>query len=58
MFFDQSYAEGTEKEGITQGVSVVYSTEQITRCVDNPVSRIPGSISFVPSVAGLFWQQK
>ncbi|NLO75375.1 MAG: tRNA threonylcarbamoyladenosine dehydratase [Clostridia bacterium] len=47
-----------KKKGITQGVSVVYSTEQITRCVDNPVSRIPGSISFVPSVAGLFLAAK
>ena len=47
-----------KKKGISQGVSVVYSTEQITRCADNSGSRTLGSISFVPSVAGLFLAAK
>lgn len=43
-----------KKQGITKGVQVVYSTELPAKCIDKAVSRTPGSISFVPSVAGLF----
>lgn len=46
------------KKGIVQGVKVVYSTEQpvkkIKENTDNSTLRVPGSISFVPSVAGIF----
>lgn len=42
-----------KKKGITKGVQVVYSTEQPLKNVENSSLRIPGSISFVPSVAGL-----
>ena len=49
----------SKKEGINQEVSVVYSTEQITSCsTNNSTSRTLGSISFVPSVAGLFLAAK
>lgn len=43
------------KEGINSGVTVVYSTEQpgSPRCEQNMPRQSPGSISFVPSVAGL-----
>lgn len=44
-----------KKRGITKGLRVVYSTELPVKTEErNTVSRIPGSISFVPSVAGLF----
>jgi tRNA A37 threonylcarbamoyladenosine dehydratase len=44
-----------KKRGITKGLKVVYSTEPPLK-IDGSitVSRSPGSISFVPSVAGLF----
>lgn len=44
-----------KKRGITKGLKVVYSTEPPLK-IDGriTVSRSPGSISFVPSVAGLF----
>lgn len=42
------------KLGIQKGVKVVYSTEQpIRNRNENTYKNIPGSISFVPSVAGL-----
>jgi len=49
-----------KKRGITQGVLAVFSTEQITRfnTDNNTASRTLGSISFVPSVAGLFLAAK
>jgi tRNA A37 threonylcarbamoyladenosine dehydratase len=43
-----------KKRGIIKGVQVVYSTEQPLKNVRISSSRVPGSISFVPSVAGLF----
>lgn len=44
-----------KKRGITKGLRVVYSTEPPVKTEEeNALSRIPGSISFVPSVAGLF----
>jgi len=43
-----------KRKGIIKGVQVVYSVEQPQKNTDISLSRIPGSISFVPSVAGLF----